>query len=178
MPLKRRTLWRVTLVAGLIAVTPASAKKSRPSLPSRRDFAGRSCHRGETDKMTCMVCNIYFEARGERHPGKVAVGRTTLTRITRKEYPDSICGVVWQPGQFSWTSGGSARLPNRNARDYITLVESVTAAKEVFRRGPNGLANFCNPKKSGCPWRKTPKCVATQRKIGRHLFCDAGPATM
>ena len=171
MPIKRRTLICLAILVSFSIAAPAYAKAKRsPRAPE--DFAGRTCRRSETDKLTCMVCNIYFEARGERHLGKVAVGRTTLTRITRAEYPDSICGVVWQRGQFSWTAGRSLRLPQKTARDYTNLVESVKAAKDVFRLGPNGLAHFCNPKKSSCPWSKTPKCITTQRRIGRHLFCE------
>jgi spore germination cell wall hydrolase CwlJ-like protein len=147
-----------------------AAKKKRPPR-APRDFAGRACQPQETDKMVCMVCNIYFEARGETHTGKVAVGRTTLTRITRPEYPGSICEVIWQDGQFSWTEGKIKHLPSRQSRDYATLVDSVKAAKDVYRLGPNGLTNFCNPKKSKCTWRNSPGCLASQKKIGRHLFC-------
>jgi spore germination cell wall hydrolase CwlJ-like protein len=160
----------LAVFAGLLAVDPAWAKAP---LRSAKDFAGKPCQRQEKDKMMCLVCNIYFEARGEPHTGKVAVGRTTLTRITRSEYPDSICGVVWQKNQFSWTSRGVRRLPKSGSPDYANLRESVSAAKEVFQRGPNGMAHFCNPKKSKCAWRKTPSCTARKKRIGNHVFCNA-----
>lgn len=169
---KRRSLILLAILLQFaVAALPSYAKtKKHPRKPD--DFSGRVCQRQETDKMMCMVCNIYFEARGESHLGKLAVGRTTLTRITHAEYPDSICAVVWQNGQFSWTADRhSNRLPKKGSPEFATLKDSVKAAKEVFRLGPNGLTNFCNPKKSSCPWRNSPVCVASRKKIGHHYFC-------
>ncbi len=50
----------------------------------------------------CLAANIHFEARGESHKGQVAVAHVTLNRVKDKRFPKSICGVVKQPGQFSW----------------------------------------------------------------------------
>lgn len=51
----------------------------------------------------CLTRNIYHEARGEPFKGKVAVGLVTLNRTESKGYPNTICGVVYQKHQFSWT---------------------------------------------------------------------------
>ncbi|HIE75488.1 MAG TPA: cell wall hydrolase, partial [Gammaproteobacteria bacterium] len=51
----------------------------------------------------CLALNIYHEARGESHDGQVAVAAVTLNRMQSASYPDTVCGVVWQPHQFSWT---------------------------------------------------------------------------
>lgn len=57
-----------------------------------------------TDKeFDCLAKNIYYEARGESLQGKIAVGLVTLNRRDHKNYPKSICGVVYQKNQFSWT---------------------------------------------------------------------------
>jgi len=50
----------------------------------------------------CLARNIFHEAGGEPEEGKVAVGIVTLNRSTNPKYPDSVCGVVHQAGQFSW----------------------------------------------------------------------------
>ena len=50
----------------------------------------------------CLARNIFHEAGGEPEEGKVAVGLVTLNRASNPKYPDNVCGVVNQPGQFSW----------------------------------------------------------------------------
>jgi spore germination cell wall hydrolase CwlJ-like protein len=55
------------------------------------------------DELGCLVANIYHEARGEDALGQAAVAHVTLNRVRSPSYSDTVCGVVWQPGQFSWT---------------------------------------------------------------------------
>ena len=55
--------------------------------------------------LECLAKNIYFEARGESHKGKIAVAQVTLNRVIHSsEFNKTICGVVYQKDQFSWTS--------------------------------------------------------------------------
>lgn len=58
------------------------------------------------DEKVCLACNLYFEARGEEKTGIIAVALVTLNRVKSLEYPNSICEVVWQDWQFSWTNDG------------------------------------------------------------------------
>lgn len=51
----------------------------------------------------CLVRNVYQEARGEPYKGKLAVALVTLNRTKSERFPSTICGVVYQKGQFSWT---------------------------------------------------------------------------
>lgn len=51
----------------------------------------------------CLVTNVYYESRSESRNGMLAVALVTLNRVDNPKYPDSICKVVYQPGQFSWT---------------------------------------------------------------------------
>lgn len=61
--------------------------------------------------LTCLAKNIYFEARGEPMAGKIAVAMITLNRVKSKRWPNTICGVTWQPKQFSWTWDGLSDSP-------------------------------------------------------------------
>lgn len=54
-------------------------------------------------ELKCLADNVYYEARGEPFEGKKLVARVTINRTLHPDYPDSICGVVYQPHQFSWT---------------------------------------------------------------------------
>lgn len=50
----------------------------------------------------CLAANIHYEARGESKKGQIAVAHVTLNRTKDKRFPKTVCGVVKQPGQFSW----------------------------------------------------------------------------
>lgn len=59
----------------------------------------------------CLAKNIYFEARNQSFLGQRAVAWVTLNRVTNENYPKSVCEVVWQDGQFSWTEDGMSDKP-------------------------------------------------------------------
>lgn len=50
-----------------------------------------------------LALNMYHEARGEGRDAMQLVGEVTLNRVENKHFPDSVCGVVYQRRQFSWT---------------------------------------------------------------------------
>jgi spore germination cell wall hydrolase CwlJ-like protein len=60
------------------------------------------------DDLFCMIQNVYHESRGEDALGQAAVAHVTLNRVCSSAYPDTVCGVVWQKGQFSWTEDGKS----------------------------------------------------------------------
>lgn len=49
---------------------------------------------------------ISAEARGEPYIGQVAVGAVVLNRVESSSFPDSISGVVYQPGAFTAITDG------------------------------------------------------------------------
>lgn len=54
-------------------------------------------------EVLCLALNIYHEARGESIEGQIAVAQVTMNRVESEHFPGTVCGVVWQPYQFSWT---------------------------------------------------------------------------
>jgi spore germination cell wall hydrolase CwlJ-like protein len=60
----------------------------------------------------CLAQNIFFEARNQSSLGQAAVAWVTLNRVDHARYPTSICGVVWQDRQFSWTHDGKSDDPS------------------------------------------------------------------
>lgn len=52
----------------------------------------------------CMVNNIFFEARGEDIYGKIMVADVVINRAKGNNLP-SLCSVIYQHHQFSWTNG-------------------------------------------------------------------------
>lgn len=74
----------------------------------------------------CLAQNIWHEARGTSREDRIAVAWTTLNRVRHTSYPDTICDVVWQKSQFSWTNDGrSDRLEFQNSIDLAVWAEIV-----------------------------------------------------
>jgi spore germination cell wall hydrolase CwlJ-like protein len=57
------------------------------------------------ESLLCLALNLYHEARGEGPDGMMAVAQVTLNRVHHPDWPDTICEVVYQTSQFSWTNG-------------------------------------------------------------------------
>jgi spore germination cell wall hydrolase CwlJ-like protein len=60
-------------------------------------------------EMRCLAGAVYFEARGEALAGQLAVAQVIVNRSEDRRFPKSYCGVVAQPGQFSFMRG--SRMP-------------------------------------------------------------------
>ena len=73
----------------------------------------------------CLAKNIYFEAANQSYMGQQAVAFVTLNRVRSKLYPDSICDVVWQHKQFSWTKDGKSNSPRSVKNFTIALAAAV-----------------------------------------------------
>lgn len=77
----------------------------------------------------CLAIAIYFEARGEPLQGQYAVGQVVLNRVEDERYPDTVCDVVFEDRQFSFTHDGRPdRLPvvrTRAARRAIRVADDL-----------------------------------------------------
>lgn len=61
--------------------------------------------------IVCATDAMYFEARGEKAPYAVqSVMEVIVNRAVDPDFPNSICGVVYQPGAFSFVHNGEAPL--------------------------------------------------------------------
>lgn len=52
-------------------------------------------------ELDCMTRVILYEAGSEPRAGQVAVAQVVMNRVRSRRFPNSICGVVYQRGQFS-----------------------------------------------------------------------------
>ena len=48
------------------------------------------------EEIFCMAKNIYFEAGNQPIAGKIAVAQVVQNRVKNRDYPNTICGVVYQ----------------------------------------------------------------------------------
>ena len=128
----------------------------------------------------CMVANIFFEARGETIQGMQAVAKVTMNRAKSNRYPSSICAVVFQRKQFSWTHQQSWKVINRIVTGQVNHLkgkdlQAYTIAQIIAHNAVTGKllvpklkdsmyyhATYVNPK-----WARKMQRVA---KVGSHIF--------
>lgn len=111
----------------------------------------------------CLAKNIYYEARGEPKAGKLAVAKVTLNRVASPKFPDTVCDVVYQKYQFSWTLNHKRKIIDNSAwGESLELARHAIDTKLTYLNLP--VLYFHNATVSP-DWGK--KLVA---KIGNHYF--------
>lgn len=104
----KRIFLSIVTILPLMWFGLSDPKPSRQNLPLIMPIdtqASQSNHRFINDReLDCLASNIYFESRNQPAIGQLAVGITTYIRSVEARWPDSICGVVYQPRQFSWVN--------------------------------------------------------------------------
>ena len=105
---------------------------------------------------------VYGEARGESYKGQAAVAAVILNRVKSSSFPNSIAGVIYQPGAFDVVSDGQINLsPNDTA---------LKAAKDAMNGydPTGGCLYYYNPAKTTNKWIRSRPIIVT---IGQHVFC-------
>ncbi|HIR03538.1 MAG TPA: spore cortex-lytic enzyme [Candidatus Scatovicinus merdipullorum] len=106
---------------------------------------------------------ISAESRGEPYEGQVAVGAVILNRIAHPSFPNTLSGVIYQPGAFSCLTDGQVN---------VAVAESAKKAAQDAINGwdPSGGAiYYYNPAKSTNKWIFSRPVINT---IGSHRFCS------
>jgi len=104
---------------------------------------------------------IFLEARGEPITGQYHVGAVILNRVHSEQYPDTVCEVVNQPGQFA------TKVVSPGTPDEIATVTMV-AVDLYYNYVPNDeVLWFFEPTKVNPGWAKNLKRAY---RIGNHVF--------
>lgn len=128
-------------------------------------FSSSSSSSGSTSSssnVNLLARLIYGEARGESYTGQVAVGAVVLNRVRSSSFPNTISGVIYQPGAFDVVSDGQINLtPNQTA---------INAAKDALNGwDPSyGAIYYFNPNTATNKWIWSRPHTVT---IGNHRFC-------
>lgn len=77
------------------------------------------------EQARCLALNLAHEARGEPLNGIVAVAQTTINRTKAKNFPDTICEVVYQKNQFSWTKSKQKKISTKDYQKMYTISVAV-----------------------------------------------------
>ncbi|MGE5260705.1 MAG: cell wall hydrolase [Actinomycetota bacterium] len=65
-------------------------------------IAQTSTKPAKADERTCLVRAMYFESNRSSRDGLIAVGTVVMNRVASPRFPNTVCGVVGQPGQFAY----------------------------------------------------------------------------
>lgn len=109
-----------------------------------------------------MANAVYGESRGEPYEGQVAVAAVIINRMKSPSFPNTISGVIFQPGAFTAVADGQIWLtPNDTAR------RAVQDAINGWDPS-GGCEYYFNPETATSKWIWTRPQVKT---IGKHIFC-------
>lgn len=117
----------------------------------------------ESDKQL-LARAVNGEARGEPYEGQVAVAAVILNRVNHSSFPNTISGVIYQPGAFTAVDDGQINVP-------IAENSTVYKACEDALNGwdPSGGAiYYFNPDTATNAWIWSRPLII---KIGKHRFC-------
>lgn len=113
-------------------------------------------------ELNCLTKNIYREASGEPFTGKLAVGVVTINRLLSGKYGNTICKVVYYPGQFSWTRESDTKISKDKWQESLLAASMVLEDRGILG---NFKATHFHNKTVKPNWGL--KKVAV---IGNHLF--------
>ena len=119
-------------------------------------------------EVECLARNIYFEAGSEPRNGKIAVAEVTMNRVKSKQFPKTVCGVVYQRTgrtcQFSWVC-----KQNKVVRSKQMWLESLRIAENILiskrKYGIIGSAQYFHADYVNPRWP-----LEKIGKIGTHIF--------
>ena len=106
---------------------------------------------------------ISAESRGEPYAGQVAVGAVILNRMEHPSFPNTLSGVIYQPGAFSCLYDGGINAAVADS--------AYRAAHDAINgQDPSGGAiYYYNPAKSTNQWIFSRPVITV---IGQHRFCS------
>jgi N-acetylmuramoyl-L-alanine amidase len=126
-------------------------------MPSVKVYAASS-------DLQLMARAVNGEARGEPYTGQVAVAAVILNRVNHSSFPNTIAGVIYQPGAFTAVADGQINAP-------ISEGSTVYKACRDAMNGwdPSGGAiYYFNPDTATSSWIWSRELIV---KIGKHRFC-------
>lgn len=123
---------------------------------------GQSSGSTSNSDLNLLTRIVYAEARGEVYAGQVAIAAVVLNRVKSSSFPNTVSGVIYQPGAFTAVSDGQINLtPNDTARK--AAQDALNGWDPTY-----GSIYYFNPNTATSSWMWSRPYVTT---IGKHRFC-------
>lgn len=109
-----------------------------------------------------MANAVYGEARGEPYIGQVAVAAVILNRVNSPTFPNTVSGVIFEPGAFTAVADGQIWLtPNEGAKKAVMdAINGWDPTEEAMY--------YFNPNTATSAWIWGRPQI---KQIGKHIFC-------
>ncbi len=120
-------------------------------------------------EIECLKKNMFYEARGEGRDGMLAVGHVTINRSLSNRFPDDLCDVVYQTGQFHWVTLEGLRGIPRAEDERLDMLAKLLIEQRLEQGKPDNLthgATFFHNSSVSPQWHKLEKTAS----IGDHHF--------
>ena len=154
---------------GLLAVFAAAPALA---LEAAEPFAGPRDTASFERALECLTQAVYYEARNQSTNGQRAVAQVVLNRVRHPNYPNSVCGVVYQGShrvtgcQFTFTCDGSLGYGiEPYAWAMAREVAEAALRGNVYR--PVGLATHYHTTAIRPYWAPS---LVPQLTLGAHIF--------
>ncbi len=117
---------------------------------------------GNNNNIYLLAKAIAGESRGEPYLGQVAVGAVILNRTKNPNFPNSIPGVIYQPGAFTAVTDGQINVAPPDS--------CVKAARDAMNGWDptHGCIYYYNPATATSNWIWSRPVFMV---IGKHRFC-------
>jgi hypothetical protein len=119
------------------------------------------------EQLRCLAGAVYFEARGEPLAGQLAVAQVIINRSEDSRFPRSYCGVVAQPGQFSFMRGSRMPAVRESSPAWTRAVAIAQIAHQGMWESEAGNAVFFHARYVSPGWSRTKTRLA---QIDTHIF--------
>jgi spore germination cell wall hydrolase CwlJ-like protein len=113
----------------------------------------------------CLAGAVYFESKGESLAGQLAVARVVLARTQSGRFPTTICGVVYQPSQFSFVRGGKMPRISTSSIQWQNAVAIARIALDGSWKSPVEGALFFHARYVSPGWR-----LKRMGTVDNHVF--------
>lgn len=150
-----------TLAALGINPGPSAGGGGRRTTAASSNNASNAAASNSSD-LNLLAKFINGEARGEPYEGQVAVGAVILNRLRHPDFPNTMAGVVYQPGAFTAVADGQIHAGMEQT--------SIKAARDALNGwDPSGGAiYYFNPRTATSKWIWSRPLI---KVIGEHRFC-------
>ncbi len=140
--------------------SPAASPK--PAAKPNKPLAANTPNGFSQNDIQLMANAVHGESRGEPFIGQVAVAAVILNRVQSASFPNTVSGVIFQPGAFTAVADGQ-----------IWLTPNETSKKAVLDAingwDPTGEAiYYFNPATATSGWIWNRPQI---KQIGKHIFC-------
>lgn len=125
--------------------------------PSMRVYAASS-------DLQLMARAVNGEARGEPYTGQVAVAAVILNRVKHSSFPNTVAGVIYQPGAFTAVADGQINAPiSEDSTVYQACLDAMNGWDPS-----GGAIYYFNPDTATSSWIWSRELIV---QIGKHRFC-------